>query len=107
LYIYDYCKKQKFTQAARAFSTEASVTTEQIPPIDVPTGFLADWWGVFWDIYNAKTKDAQASKEAAVQDEVIHFVGNVFILCVLINNALVSRFYKGKKRRGIPATKKF
>jgi hypothetical protein len=70
LYIYDYCKKQKFVQAARAFSSEANVATEQAPPIDVSTGFLADWWGVFWDIYHAKSKDAQASKEATVQDEV-------------------------------------
>lgn len=70
LYIYDYCKKQKYHGAARAFSTEASVATDQAPPIDVSTGFLADWWGVFWDVYYAKSKDAQASKEATIHDEV-------------------------------------
>lgn len=70
LYIYDYCKKKKFHQAARFFSTEANVPTDQPPPFDVSTGFLADWWNVFWDIYYAKSKEAEASKEATVIDEV-------------------------------------
>ncbi|KAL0095994.1 hypothetical protein J3Q64DRAFT_1705687 [Phycomyces blakesleeanus] len=71
LYIYDYCKKRNFAQAARVFSAEANVSTDHLPPVDVPTGFLADWWGVFWDVYHAKHKDAQASKEAGMHDEVL------------------------------------
>lgn len=70
MYIYDYCKKKKFHQAARAFSADANVPTDQPPPFDVSTGFLGDWWNVFWDIYYAKSKEADASKEATVIDEV-------------------------------------
>jgi hypothetical protein len=68
LYIYDYFKKQKYHQAARAFSTEVSINTDQPPPIDVS---LSDWWSVFWDVYYAKNKEAMASKEATTNDEVI------------------------------------
>lgn len=67
LYIYDYFKRQKYHQAARAFSTEVSINTDQPPPIDVS---LSDWWSVFWDVYYAKNKEAMASKEANTNDEV-------------------------------------
>jgi hypothetical protein len=70
VYIYDYCKKHNFHQAARSFAAEANISTDQQPPIDIATGFLADWWGVFWDVYHAKNKDAQATKEAGIHDEV-------------------------------------
>ncbi|KAI8996987.1 hypothetical protein BDB01DRAFT_830616 [Pilobolus umbonatus] len=74
LYIYDYCKKQKYVQAAQAFSQESGVSSDQSPPIDVSTGFLADWWGVFWDLYYAKSKEAQASKDATIHDEYHEFL---------------------------------
>jgi hypothetical protein len=67
LYIYDYFKKQKYHQAARAFSNEVSINTDQSPPIDIS---LSDWWSVFWDVYYAKNKEATASKEASTNDEV-------------------------------------
>ncbi|KAI9253206.1 WD40-repeat-containing domain protein [Sporodiniella umbellata] len=66
LYIYDYFKRQKYHTAARAFSAELNINTEQPPPIDVS---LSDWWSVFWDVYYAKNKEALASKEASTNDE--------------------------------------
>ncbi|ORX43708.1 hypothetical protein DM01DRAFT_1340671 [Hesseltinella vesiculosa] len=74
VYIYDYCKKHNFQQAARSFAMEANVSVEQQPPIDVATGFLADWWAVFWDIYHAKSKDAPATKDAGIHNEYHEFV---------------------------------
>lgn len=66
-------------QAARAFSSEANVPTDQAPPFESSTGFLADWWSVFWDIYFAKSKEAEASKEANVMDEV-----SVLVFCMSV-----------------------
>lgn len=69
-YIYDYCKKHNFGQAAKAFAQEAGVQVDQIPPIDIPSGFLGDWWSVFWDVYNAKHNETMASKDAAAYQHV-------------------------------------
>ena len=71
-YIYDYCKKRNFQQAARAFAAEAHVAQDRMPPIDIPSGFLSDWWSVFWDVYNAKHNEVVASKEAQVYDQVVY-----------------------------------
>lgn len=70
LYIYDYCKKRNFQQTARTFAAEAGLQADQVPPIDIPSGFLSDWWGVFWDVYNARHNDVNASKEAVAYDQV-------------------------------------
>lgn len=69
-YIYDYCKKHNFGQAAKAFAQEAGVQVDQVPPIDIPSGFLGDWWSVFWDVYNAKHNETLASKDATTYQHV-------------------------------------
>ncbi|KAI8332691.1 hypothetical protein BC941DRAFT_436347 [Chlamydoabsidia padenii] len=76
IYIYDYCKKHNFNQAARFFAAEANVSADQRPPIDIATGFLADWWGVFLDVYHAQNKDITATKGAGVHDEYHELVRN-------------------------------
>lgn len=104
LYIYDYCKKKKFVQAARAFSSEANVPTDQVPPFESSTGFLADWWSVFWDIYFAKSKEAEASKEANIMDEVNQRGFDLHSVCILMNVILVSQLFAHQERRGATTT---
>ena len=86
MYIYDYCKKRNFPQAARAFAAEAHVQQDRMPPIDIPSGFLSDWWGVFWDVYNAKHNEAVASKEAQVLDQVYIIIRHIHqhFICSLL-----------------------
>jgi hypothetical protein len=87
-YIYDYCIKRNFHNAAHAFANEANVNTDQKVQIDAPEGFLSEWWAVFWDLYNAKVRDPNASKEAFLYDEVrfvnsekfISLFSNIFLL---------------------------
>lgn len=69
-YIYDYCIKRNYMNAAHAFAADAQVNTEQKVQIDAPEGFLSEWWVIFWDFYNAKVRDPTASKEALLYDEV-------------------------------------
>ncbi|KAK9674606.1 hypothetical protein K7432_017121, partial [Basidiobolus ranarum] len=69
IYIYDYCVKRNWTNAAQAFMNEAQVARDSQVPIDSPNGFLYEWWVVFWDIFSARTnktgsKDAQSFVEA-------------------------------------------
>jgi hypothetical protein len=73
-YIYDYCIKRNYLNAAHAFASEANVNIDQKVQIDAPEGFLSEWWAVFWDLYNAKLRDPNASKEAFLYDEVRHHI---------------------------------
>ncbi|KAL4572987.1 hypothetical protein LXL04_019779 [Taraxacum kok-saghyz] len=50
VYIHDYLLK--LHACANAFMTEGKVATDPIA-IDVPCGFLFEWWSVFWDIFIA------------------------------------------------------
>jgi hypothetical protein len=79
-YIYDYCIKHNFHNAAHAFANEANVNIDQKVQIDAPEGFLSEWWAVFWDLYNAKVRDPNASKEAFLYDEVRFVKSEKFIL---------------------------
>ncbi|KAK7292087.1 hypothetical protein RIF29_07771 [Crotalaria pallida] len=63
VYIYDYLKKRQFHASARAFQAEADIPTEPVA-IDAPSGFLFEWWSVFWDIFIART-DQKHSEAAA------------------------------------------
>ncbi|KAL2961971.1 hypothetical protein AAZX31_17G116300 [Glycine max] len=70
LYIHDYLTKRQLHATARIFQAEGNVSTDPIV-IDAPSGFLFEWWSVFWDIYiaraNQKLQDtAQKHQEAAV-----------------------------------------
>jgi len=53
-HILQYLKKKRFHQAATAFANEAPLPDES--QINSPTGFLWEWWSVFWDIYRARQK---------------------------------------------------
>jgi len=63
VYILDYLRKKKLHAAAAAFQTEAEVP-DTPPGVDAPTGFLCEWWSVFWEIFNAKANPSMASDAA-------------------------------------------
>ncbi|KAL1289458.1 hypothetical protein HN51_057582 [Arachis hypogaea] len=64
VYIYDYLMKRQLHASARAFQAEGNVSTDPVA-IDAPSGFLFEWWSVFWDIYIART-DQKHSEAAAI-----------------------------------------
>ncbi|KAK4265145.1 hypothetical protein QN277_026233 [Acacia crassicarpa] len=65
VYILDYLMKRKLHASARAFQLEGNVSADPVV-IDAPSGFLLEWWSVFWDIFIAKTawKDQNHSEAA-------------------------------------------
>ncbi|KAK1378731.1 hypothetical protein POM88_025475 [Heracleum sosnowskyi] len=62
LYIHDHMKKNNMHDAAKVFAQEANL--ELKPVIDAPEGFLAEWWGVFWNIYFSIYSNLPGSEEA-------------------------------------------
>lgn len=52
--------------------------------MDIPSGFLGDWWGVFWDVYNAKHNEVLASKEAQVYDNVSLIRASLLYIVLII-----------------------
>lgn len=56
-YVHDLLVKKNFAESAKAFAKEAHVNADQSPIlIDMPCGFLLEWWVVFWDIFQARNK---------------------------------------------------
>ncbi|KAK7388758.1 hypothetical protein VNO78_23585 [Psophocarpus tetragonolobus] len=53
LYIHDYLIKRQLHATARVFQAEGNVSMDPVV-IDAPSGFLFEWWSVFWDIYIAR-----------------------------------------------------
>ncbi|GAV70686.1 WD40 domain-containing protein/LisH domain-containing protein [Cephalotus follicularis] len=64
VYIHDYLLKRKLHTSAKAFMTEGKVATDPVA-IDVPGGFLFEWWSVFWDIFIARTNEKHSEAAAA------------------------------------------
>ncbi|XP_068464241.1 transcriptional corepressor LEUNIG-like isoform X2 [Phaseolus vulgaris] len=62
LYIHDYLMKRQLHASARVFQAEGNVSTGPVV-IEAPSGFLLEWWSVFWDIYIARAN--QKHTEAA------------------------------------------
>lgn len=56
IYIHNYLLKRNLQATAKSFMSEAKVSMDSVA-IDVPRGFLFEWWSVFWDIFIAKTND--------------------------------------------------
>eukprot|EP00959_Pyramimonas_sp_CCMP1952_P285684 5973337-Pyramimonas_sp.AAC.1 len=70
-----------YVKAAQAFQMEAKVEMGAVA-IDVPGGFLSEWWSVFWDVFIARTNskhsesatsyiDAQNAKARADQKQLL------------------------------------
>ncbi|RDX77930.1 Transcriptional corepressor LEUNIG, partial [Mucuna pruriens] len=53
LYIYDYLMKRQLHTSAKVFQAEGNVPQATV---DSPTGFLFEWWSVFWEMYIARAK---------------------------------------------------
>ncbi|CAI9100253.1 OLC1v1037212C2 [Oldenlandia corymbosa var. corymbosa] len=65
LYIQDYLVKKKYKNSAKAFQSEAQLPTNSTA-IDAPGSFLFEWWSVFWDVFIARYKGAEADHEASM-----------------------------------------
>eukprot|EP00033_Pygsuia_biforma_P005527 GCRY01006103.1.p1 GENE.GCRY01006103.1~~GCRY01006103.1.p1 ORF type:complete len:756 (-),score=75.48 GCRY01006103.1:440-2707(-) len=71
-YIYDYLHKNGCVSSAEHLKQEllqnGYAENDLKVPVDAPTGFLREWWHVFWDIFTARTKQhvkgVRASQEA-------------------------------------------
>ena len=92
VYIYDYCIKRNFKDAARAFFVEAKVPQDQQVPINARDGFLYEWWTVFWDIFSARA-NRTGSQDALAYVDIQHdkvFNSNSLIestICSMEKNA--------------------
>ncbi|KAK6945018.1 LIS1 homology motif [Dillenia turbinata] len=64
VYIHDYLLKRKLHATAKAFQSEAKVSTDPVA-IDAPGGFLFEWWSVFWDVFIARTRERHSSATAS------------------------------------------
>ncbi|GKV00765.1 hypothetical protein SLEP1_g13401 [Rubroshorea leprosula] len=64
VYIYDYLIKRKLHASAKAFQSEAKVSTDPVA-IDAPGGFLFEWWSVFWDIFITRTNEKHSEAAAS------------------------------------------
>ncbi|CAL5421865.1 unnamed protein product [Camellia sinensis] len=53
VYIYDYLMKRNRHEVAAIFAREVNITISPLV-IDSPTGFLSEWWSIFWDVYSAR-----------------------------------------------------
>ncbi|KAG0236391.1 hypothetical protein BGW42_003549 [Actinomortierella wolfii] len=67
LYIYDYCVKRNFQNAAAAFASEAQVPLDTKLIYDAPEGFLYEWFVVFWDCWTAAQNQAGATASKDMQ----------------------------------------
>ncbi|CAN8285279.1 unnamed protein product [Cochlearia groenlandica] len=68
-YVLDYFVKKKLLNTAKSFMIEGKVSRDPVA-IDVPGGFLFEWWSVFWDIFIARIKEKH-SESAAAYIEVV------------------------------------
>jgi len=54
IYVCDYLEKRGLRRAAAVLKAEAALPDAAPVGIDIPGGFLAEWWTVFWEIYLAR-----------------------------------------------------
>ncbi|KAK9824419.1 hypothetical protein WJX72_010138 [[Myrmecia] bisecta] len=54
VYILDYLKKRGLHASVSAFTKEVNIPNRALA-IDAPSGFLFEWWSVFWDIFMARS----------------------------------------------------
>ncbi|CAL4912144.1 unnamed protein product [Urochloa decumbens] len=78
-YIYDYLIKHNLTTTAAAFlkETEAKPFANDLQKIDVPGGFLSDWWSIFWPSF-ILSPGGLACPEGHAQEQKALEAGNHF-----------------------------
>uniref|UniRef100_A0A7N0ZVL3 LisH domain-containing protein n=1 Tax=Kalanchoe fedtschenkoi TaxID=63787 RepID=A0A7N0ZVL3_KALFE len=67
-YIHDYFVKRNLHESAKAFLDEAKVSTKPPVAIDVPGGFLYEWWSIFSDVYIARNHGKHSDPMAAYSE---------------------------------------
>ncbi|CAL4920334.1 unnamed protein product [Urochloa decumbens] len=74
-YIYDYLIKHNLTTTAAAFlkETEAKPFANDLQKIDVPGGFLSDWWSIFWPSFISSPGDLACLEEQKALEAGNHF----------------------------------
>ncbi|XP_021891700.1 transcriptional corepressor LEUNIG-like isoform X2 [Carica papaya] len=55
-YLYDYLKKKNMHQTAEIYRKEANLEFDPDfrPAMDIPGGFLQEWWSIFYDYFNSQ-----------------------------------------------------
>ncbi|KAM7525084.1 hypothetical protein LguiA_014986 [Lonicera macranthoides] len=83
LYIHDYMVKNNMPQTAEIFAREANVSPQHRVAIDVPEGFLNEWWSIFWDMYSARARgnntEGMAESSSAAPKRMGDELENVFM----------------------------
>ncbi|XP_057513359.1 transcriptional corepressor LEUNIG-like isoform X2 [Actinidia eriantha] len=66
-YLYDYLIKKGMYETAEIFRREANLTFNpmSLPAIDVPDGFLHEWWLIFYDMFKASEPKNPDNDEAS------------------------------------------
>ncbi|KAJ0083448.1 hypothetical protein Patl1_31170 [Pistacia atlantica] len=66
LYLFDYLRKNNMHQTAEIFFREANLSFDPSIPtsIDVPDGFLHEWWSFFFDMFTSRQLTNCGSEES-------------------------------------------
>jgi hypothetical protein len=46
--------------------------------IDAPGGFLFEWWSIFWDIFDARTRDKPPQGATAASIDLVMLSHSIF-----------------------------
>nr|XP_016448898.1 PREDICTED: uncharacterized protein LOC107773972 isoform X1 [Nicotiana tabacum] len=80
IYIHDYLVKKGMNTTAEALAREANVNPRQAA-VNSPVGFLAEWWDVFYDIFNSNQAEHAQEPNAEVprtMDNVVPYTPSGF-----------------------------
>nr|XP_034575523.1 transcriptional corepressor LEUNIG-like isoform X2 [Setaria viridis] len=79
VYIYDYLIQRNLLATAEAFVKETEVKPFATDPqkIDVPGGFLSDWWSIFWPTFISSPGDPACPEGHAPEQKALE-VSNHF-----------------------------
>ncbi|XP_057948630.1 transcriptional corepressor LEUNIG_HOMOLOG-like [Malania oleifera] len=68
LYVHDYMVKKNMHRTAEIFAREANVCNNPVV-IDVPEGFLSEWWSIFYDLYASRQGNHhETGEQSSVKD---------------------------------------
>ncbi|KAJ7959742.1 Transcriptional corepressor LEUNIG like [Quillaja saponaria] len=80
-YLYDYLIKNNMHQTAEIFKREANPMLDPMTAvaIDVPGGFLHEWWSFFFDVFSASQHanyNPGAGTSTMMQETTIESIGS-------------------------------
>lgn len=65
LYLHDYFVKNNMHETAETFRKEVNVEASHSVAIDVPDGFLHEWWCIFYDFVATQLKHQESNAETS------------------------------------------